>query len=50
MDAVDALIFAGLALIDLALLFYLRWRRGHQGRIERRVCRALRLAYQTALQ
>jgi hypothetical protein len=45
MDAIDAAIFAALALIDLAFLFCLRWRRGRQGRIERRVVRALRLAY-----
>jgi hypothetical protein len=46
MDGIDAFACAALALIDLGLLFYLRWRRGRQGRIERRVCRGLRIAMQ----
>lgn len=51
MDAADALILVTLAVIDLALLSYLRWRRGHRGRIERRVSRALHLALsQSAIQ
>jgi hypothetical protein len=44
MDAIDATVCALLALMDLTLLFYMRWRRGYGRRVERRICRSLRLA------
>ena len=44
MDQIDTLILAALAALDLAFLVYLRWRRGHSSRIERRIVRSLGLA------
>jgi hypothetical protein len=48
LDAIDSIACAVLALIDLGFLLYLRWRRGHQGRIERRICRCLRVSLRQA--
>jgi hypothetical protein len=44
MDRVDAVILAALALLDLSVLLYLRWRRERAFRIERRVVRSLQRA------
>jgi hypothetical protein len=44
MDQIDAVTLAALALLDLAFLINLRWRRGHSSRVERRIVRALSLA------